>query len=58
MRLLKTKSDEEEYKLFLENNERCNFQQSLEWSKVKTSWKSEVILAEDKDNKIILIPRN
>ena len=53
MRLLKTKSDEEEYKLFLENNERCNFQQSLEWSKVKTSWKSEVILAEDKDNKII-----
>ena len=53
MRLLETKSDEEEYKLFLENNERCNFQQSLEWSKVKTSWKSEVILAEDKDNKII-----
>lgn len=53
MRILKTKSDEEEYKQFLENSERCNFQQSIEWSKVKTSWKSEVILAEDKDKKII-----
>ena len=53
MRLLETKLDEEEYKKFLENNERCNFQQSLEWSKVKTSWKKEVILAEDSNKKII-----
>ena len=53
MRILKTKSDEEEYRQFLEKNERCNFQQSIEWSKVKTSWKSEVILAENKDKKII-----
>ena len=52
MRIL-TKSDEEEYTRFLENHERCNFQQSLEWSKVKTSWKTEVILAEDSSKKII-----
>ena len=53
MRLLETKSDEEEYTNFLENHERCNFQQSLEWAKVKTSWKKEVILAEDGNKKII-----
>ena len=53
MRLLETKADEEEYTRFLESNERCNFQQSLEWSKVKTSWKREVILAEDSSKKII-----
>ena len=53
MRLLENKIDEEEYTSFLENHERCNFQQSLEWAKVKTSWKSEVILAEDSNKKII-----
>ena len=53
MRLLQTKADEEEYTRFLESNERCNFQQSIEWSKVKTSWKREVILAEDSSKKII-----
>ena len=39
MRLLENKTDEEEYTRFLENHERCNFQQSLEWSIVMTSWK-------------------
>lgn len=53
MRILETKTDEEEYTRFLESNERCNFQQSLEWAKVKTSWKKEVILAEDSSKKII-----
>ena len=53
MRLLETKTDEEEYTRFLESNERCNFQQSIEWSKVKTSWKREIILAEDSSKKII-----
>ena len=53
MRLLENKTDEEEYTKFLENYERCNFQQSLEWAKVKTSWKREVILAEDNNKKII-----
>ena len=53
MRLLENKSDEEEYKIFLQNHERCNFQQSIEWANVKTSWKREVILAEDSSKKII-----
>ena len=53
MRILETESDEKEYTRFLENHERCNFQQSIEWSKVKTSWKKEVVLAEDSSKKII-----
>ena len=54
MRFVTDEKTEKEYKEFLENHERCNFQQSLEWAKVKEdNWKPEVILAEDKDNKII-----
>ena len=52
MRILQNKKDEEEYSDFLEKHERCNFQQSLEWAKVKQSWKREVILAEDTKGKI------
>ena len=51
MKLLEEK-DKERYKSFLESNERCNFQQSLEWGNVKTSWIKEVILSEDKDGNI------
>ena len=51
MRLLEEK-DKQEYKKFLESHDRCNFQQSLEWGNVKTSWKKEVILSEDKDGNI------
>lgn len=46
-------SDKDKYKKFLESHERCNFQQSLEWAKVKTAWKSEVILSLDDDGNII-----
>ena len=46
MKLLEEK-DEKRYKEFLEKHSRCNFQQSLEWGKVKTSWIKEVILSED-----------
>ena len=53
MRILETKLDEEEYARFLESNERCNFQQSPEWAKVKSNWKNEVVLAEDENGKII-----
>ena len=53
MRFVTDEKSEKEYTEFLETHERCNFQQSIEWSKVKTSWKSEVILAEDKKGKII-----
>ena len=51
MKLLEEK-DIERYKSFLESHDRCNFQQSLEWGKVKTSWIKEVILSEDKDGNI------
>ena len=47
-----TKETEQEYTDFLESHERCNFQQSLEWGKVKTAWKKEVILSEDENGKI------
>ena len=52
MRILEEK-DMKQYKEFLEGHERCNFQQSPEWAKVKDHWKNEVILAEDKNGKII-----
>ena len=51
MRLLENK-DIDDYKKFLENNERCNFQQSIEWGNVKTNWKKEVILSEDEEGNI------
>ena len=52
MKLL-TPENINEYNEFLANHERCNFQQSLEWGNVKESWRNEVVLAEDKDGKII-----
>ena len=48
-----TKETDQEYTEFLESHERCNFQQSLEWGKVKTNWIKEVVLAEDENHKII-----
>ena len=45
-------TDKEEYKEFLSNHERCNFQQSLEWGNVKEAWKKEVILSTDENGKI------
>ena len=53
MRYVTDQKSEEEYTAFLEAHDRCNFQQSIEWAKVKTSWKHEVILAEDSSGKII-----
>lgn len=46
-------NDKQRYKEFLEKHERCNFQQSLEWGEVKTSWKKEVILSEDDNGNIV-----
>lgn len=48
-----TEETKQEYTEFLENHERCNFQQSLEWGNVKTAWKKEVVLAEDENRKIV-----
>lgn len=54
MRFVTDEESKEEYKRFLENHERCNFQQSLEWAEVKKdNWKPEVILAEDDNGNII-----
>ena len=54
MRFVESEQDEIDYKNFLEGNERCNFQQSLEWAEVKKpNWKPEVILAEDDKKNII-----
>ncbi|MGN1298955.1 MAG: lipid II:glycine glycyltransferase FemX [Candidatus Scatovivens sp.] len=46
-------TDENRYKEFLESHERCNFQQSLEWGRVKTSWKKEVVISENEEKKIV-----
>ena len=40
--ILLAKEEEKKYKEFLEAHDRCNFQQSLEWGKVKESWTNEV----------------
>ena len=52
MEFLKEK-DKQNYKEFLESHERCNFQQSLEWGNVKTSWIKEVILSKNENGNII-----
>ena len=53
MRFVTDEKDKRAYKEFLENHERCNFQQSPEWAKVKSNWKNEVVLAEDENGTII-----
>ena len=53
MRFVTDEKSKQEYQEFLEEHERCNFQQSLEWAKVKSSWKNEIVLAEDENGKIV-----
>ena len=54
MKFVTDDESKREYKKFLENSERCNFQQSFEWAEVKKpNWKPEVILAEDDNGKIV-----
>ena len=48
-----TENDKKAYKEFLENNDRCNFQQSIEWGKVKEAWKNEIVLSKDEKGKIV-----
>ena len=50
---LVTEENKEKYTKFLQAHERCNFQQSLEWGKVKESWKNEVVIAEDDKGNIV-----
>ena len=51
--MLLQKDEEKEYKKFLESHDRCNFQQSIEWTKVKESWTHEVVISKDQNGKII-----
>lgn len=51
--ILLSKDEEKEYKEFLESHDRCNFQQSIEWTRVKESWSHEVVLSKDESGKII-----
>lgn len=53
MKFVTDEDSRKKYEEFLTGHERCNFQQSLEWAKVKGSWKNEVILAEDENGDII-----
>ena len=53
MRFVTDEKSRKEYKEFMEKHERCNFQQSIEWAKVKSNWKNEIVLAEDEKGKII-----
>ncbi len=51
--ILLAKGEENEYKQFLEHHDRCNFGQSLEWGKVKSNWKNEVVLSKNDNGKIV-----
>lgn len=51
--ILVNENNLKKYNKFLENHERCNFQQSVEWGKVKSAWKNEIVLAEDEQGNII-----
>lgn len=52
--ILNKKDNLEEYSKFLKENERCNFQQSIEWTKVKSStWKNEIVIAKNEKDEII-----
>ena len=53
MRFVTDEKSQNEYKRFLEAHERCNFQQSPEWAKVKSNWINETVLAEDAQGEII-----
>lgn len=49
---LVTDKTSKEYKEFLMSHDRCNFQQSCEWAKVKKDWKNEIIIIRDENQKI------
>ncbi|MBO4816353.1 MAG: peptidoglycan bridge formation glycyltransferase FemA/FemB family protein [Clostridia bacterium] len=52
--ILEDKEDIEKYRRFLEEHYRCNFQQSIEWGKVKAAnWKNEIVIVKDEKDEII-----
>lgn len=42
----------EEYENFIKNNNLCDLQQSIAWSKIKDKWKCERIIIRNENNKI------
>ena len=44
--------DEKEYNEFLEKHEKGHYAQSLEWAKVKSDWKNEIIVVRDEKGQI------
>ena len=44
--------NEKEYQEFLESHEKGHYAQSLEWAKVKSDWKNEIIIIRDEKGKI------
>ena len=50
---LVSKKNEEKYSEFLRKHRRCNFQQSIEWGRVKSNWKNEIVIVESNAGKII-----
>ena len=53
MKIVTEEKDRQAYKKKKKKHERCNFQQSPEWAKVKGNWINEIVLAEDESGKII-----
>lgn len=47
-----TISYEQKYTEFLKNHDLCDFQQSMEWGKVKEYWKNEIFILLDKEDNI------
>jgi len=43
----------DKYNEFLAKHDRCNFQQSIEWAKVKSNWKNEIVIVENDNGEII-----
>ena len=44
---------QEEYETFIQNDEMCDFEQSLAWNKIKTYWTNEqIIIKRDKAIKL------
>lgn len=47
--------EEQEYEEFIQNNEMCDFEQSLAWNKIKTYWTNEqIIIKRNKEIKLTI----
>ena len=51
--MIETKLEKNEIEDFINSNNNAHFLQSPEWAKVKKNWKNEILVARDKDGKIV-----